>query len=164
VLAAGRADPFEDDLAIRDLLERSDREECVMTHETMPEAEMQMLARDESTGQLVREALDQTRELVRLEVALARNEVTTELAKAKRGAIALGAAAAVALSSSILFMVALALSFSVPWLAALSLAIVLLLLAGALGFAGYKMLPTRPMAQTKERIEADLSQLKERIA
>jgi hypothetical protein len=135
-----------------------------MSQETMPEAEMQRVARDEPTGQLVREALDQTRELVRLEIALARNEVATELAEAKTGVIALGVAAAAALSSFTLLMVALALSFSVSWLAALSLAIVLLLLAGALGFAGYKILPTRLMAQTKDRIEADLTQLKERIA
>jgi hypothetical protein len=135
-----------------------------MARETTPEAEMQMVGRDEPTRRLVREALDQTRELVHLEVALARNEVATELAQAKTGAIALGAAAATAISSLTMFIVAIALSFSVMWLAALGLAIVLLLLAVALGFAGHKMFPTRPLAQTKERIETDLSQLKGRLA
>ena len=117
----------------------------------------------EPTRQLVREALDQTRDLVRLEVLLARNEVENELSRAKAGAIALSSAAVAALASFTLFMVAIALAFSIKWLAALIIGIILLFVAGLVGFAGRKLLPTKPLGETSKRIGADLNQLKERV-
>jgi putative superfamily III holin-X len=68
------------------------------------------------------------------------------------------------MASFTMFMVAIALGFSTTWLAALVVAGILLCVAGGLGYAGFKMLPTKPMAQTKERIESDVKQLKERLA
>jgi hypothetical protein len=145
-----------------------------MTAQTTREAEMQLHMQDEQrlpvpsrepvTRELVSEALDLARELVRLEVALARNEVRTEIARAKTSAIALVAAAAAAGSSFTMFMVAIALSLAVPGLVAVALGVILLVLAIVLGIAGYRSLPARPLTQTKERVEAELTELKERIA
>ncbi|HXN32034.1 MAG TPA: phage holin family protein [Polyangiaceae bacterium] len=114
--------------------------------------------------QLIREALDEARELVRLEVALAREEVTTELRQARSSAIVFAGSAVAAVASFTMFLVAIALAFSVPWLAALPIAALLLCVGCALGFAAYKALPAKPMAKTKKRIEADVQQLRERRA
>ncbi len=118
----------------------------------------------EPTAQLIREAVDETRQLVRLEVALAREELKAELTKARAGAIAVGAAGAAALCALTLFLVTIALAFGSPWLAALIIGAIVLTLAAAIGLGGWKMLPKRPLGETRERLESDLKQLKERIA
>lgn len=118
----------------------------------------------EPTAGLVREALDQVGELVRLEAALARQEVRDELSRAKAAAVALGAAGALAVSGWTMFMVTIALAFKWSWLAALILGGILTFLAAAMALGGWSALPGRPLAQTRERIGADVKQLKERIA
>jgi len=112
--------------------------------------------------QLVRDGVAQARELFRLEVALARNEMRSELARAKAGVIALVLATGAAVASCTLFLVAVALAFSGQVLATL-FGLVLLLVAGGLGLLGYKRLPTKPMAETTVRISADVREIKERI-
>jgi hypothetical protein len=118
----------------------------------------------EPTSQLFREALDETRHLVRLEVLLARKELQSDLALAKKGGIVLALAAILAVSAIALLLCAVALAFATPWLAAVVLGGILLCVAAPLGFAGWKTLPKKPLGQTKERLEDDLKQLKERIA
>jgi hypothetical protein len=118
----------------------------------------------EPTGQLVREALDEMQQLVRLEVALARDEVTTELARAKTAGIVLGAAAALGICGLALLLVAIAAAFSTLWLAALALGGTLLFASVALGYGAWKAMPPRPLGQTKERLQSDLKQLRERVA
>ncbi|HEX8795668.1 MAG TPA: phage holin family protein [Polyangiaceae bacterium] len=118
----------------------------------------------EATAELFREAVDETRELVRLEVELAKEELRSELSQAKMGAIALGAGGALALSGITMFFVCIAMAFRMEWLAALILGGILLVVAGVLALGGFKALPRRPLEQTKERIETDLKQLKERVA
>src|SRR5262245_27970976 len=49
---------------------------------------------DVPTTQLVREALEEARELVRVEVEIAKNEVHSEMQRGKRAAVAFGLAAA----------------------------------------------------------------------
>lgn len=119
---------------------------------------------DEPTERLLREAFEGTRDLVRLEVALAREEARIELARAKTSAALLGAAAGAAVAAITMFLVSIALASSMMWLTALIIAFLLSCLVGALGYAGYKALPTRPMARTKERIESEMAEFKERIA
>jgi uncharacterized membrane protein YqjE len=118
----------------------------------------------EATAELFREAIDETRELVRLEVALAKEELRSELARAKLGGIALGAGASAALSGVTMCFVAIAMAFTMEWLAALIIGGILLVLAAALALGGYKTLPKQPLEETKDRIETDLKQLRERVA
>jgi hypothetical protein len=118
----------------------------------------------EATADLVRQALDETRELVRLEVALARAELKSEWTQVRTGAIALGTAGGLGLAGFTVLLVAIAFAFPIPWLAALVVGAILLAVSGALAFSGYKALPRRPLNDTKERLESDLKQLKERIA
>jgi hypothetical protein len=115
----------------------------------------------EPTLQLIRDALDEGRELVRLEIALAREEVTAELRQARANAVVFAGAAVGSIAAITMFMVATALAFAMPWLAALIIAIVLLTIGGVLGLFAYKALPMKPLAQTQARIEADLAKLKE---
>jgi protein-S-isoprenylcysteine O-methyltransferase Ste14 len=119
---------------------------------------------EEPTGELLREALDETRELVRLEVALAREEVRGELARAKKGGISLGAAVVLSLCALAMFLVAVASAFTPMWLAAVVIGGILLLVGALLGYLGYRAIPQRPMWETKERLESDVKQLRERIA
>jgi hypothetical protein len=118
----------------------------------------------ESTRQLIRDAFDQMQQLVRLEVALARDEVTSELARAKTAGIALGAAAALGTAGLALLLVAIAAAFPTLWLSAVVLGGLLVFTAGVLGYGAWKWMPARPLEQTKERLESDLKQLRERAA
>lgn len=119
---------------------------------------------DQPTVRLVREALDDARDLVRLELALARDEVSSELRQARSSVLAFCGSAAALVTAFALCMVAGALAFSIPWAAALTIAAILLIVGVGLGLAAYKTLPARPLAKTKERIERDLNQLRERRA
>ncbi len=118
----------------------------------------------EPTAELIREALDETRELVRLEVALARHEMKAELMRAKAGGVALGAAAGLALSGLTMFFVAIANAFAMVWLAALLIGVILTCLAAMLALGGWMSLPKEPMVETRERLATDLKGLRERIA
>ncbi len=124
----------------------------------------EVVERDEPTADLIREALDETRDLVRLEVALAREELKAELTQAKTGGFALGSAAAAGIAAFTMFMVTIALAFAIKWLAALIIGGVLLAMAGALALGGWKLMPKEPLGETRERIGSDLKQLKERVA
>jgi hypothetical protein len=136
---------------------------AIATPHAAPAAAVQPIDAHEPTRQLLREALDQARELVRLEVALGRHEIKGEIARTKASGIALSSAAAAAIASLSLFMVAIALSFSVQWLSALVIALVLLAMAAGLGLTGYKLLPKRPIPETTRRIGSEWGQLKQRI-
>jgi hypothetical protein len=135
-----------------------------MLERTKADAVPELRDTQEPTAVLIREALDETRDLVRLEIALAREELKAEMAHAKLGGVSLGSAAAAAVSSFTMFMVAIALAFHRSWLAALIIGGILLFMSVAMGFAGWVSLPKKPLAETRERIESDLKQLKERVA
>jgi hypothetical protein len=119
---------------------------------------------DEPVGELVRDAIEDVRELVRLEVALAVRETRQSVARAKTAGIALGAAAALGLSALALMFVAVAAAFAPLWLAALVVAAILLAVAGVLALAGARALPRKPLEETRGRIRSDVEQLRERIA
>jgi uncharacterized membrane protein YqjE len=121
--------------------------------------------RQERTAELVREAIDETRELGRLEVQLAKEELLSELRQAKAGGITIGVGAAVALMGVTLFFVAIAMAFDKEAVAALAVGGMLLVLGALLALVGTRVLPGRPLlGETKERLQTDLKQLKERVA
>ena len=116
-----------------------------------------------STTDLVREAIEEAKELARLEVALARNEAVTELKSLRVSAVAFGLAGALGLTGGTLLLVALALAIggAIP---ALVIGGGLVVIAGGLAYAGKALLPKKPLVQTKRRLEEDVNQLKERVA
>lgn len=118
----------------------------------------------ERATQLIRVALDEARQLVQLEVALAREELCEEIAQAKMAGIALGLAAITGVLAVTMFLVMVALAFAVSWLAACVMGSTLLLLSLTAGIVGWKALPKRPLGATRSRLESDYKELKERLA
>jgi uncharacterized membrane protein YqjE len=117
-----------------------------------------------STVDLVKEALDEAKELVRLEVEIAKSEVKQEVAQTKKAAIGFGIALAFALVVLSLLAVAIVLAVGGTALAALAVAGVFLVLGGIAGYLGYTMIPKKPMDKTLNRVKRDVNQLKEHIA
>ncbi len=119
---------------------------------------------DLSTADLVRGALDEARELVRVEIEIAKGELHREVERAKHAAIVLGLAAAssILVLSSLVVAAVLALG-GAPGIAIVAAAIFLVLGVGC-GLAGYTMIPKTPLGQTRRRLESDVRQLKEHIA
>jgi hypothetical protein len=113
---------------------------------------------------LIREVLGDTGELVRIEVALARDEVRREVAAARTGAIALAAAAAASVAALTMFIVAIVLGLQLGWVGALVAGAILLGAALLLGLLGWKAMPTSPMGETKGRLQQNVERLKEGIA
>jgi uncharacterized membrane protein YqjE len=119
---------------------------------------------DASATQLVREAIDETRQLVKLEVELAKEEMREELAVAKRTAIMFGVAAVAALLAAAMLFVALALAIFPGPIPALVIGAVLIAAAAIFGFVAYKKVPRKPLDKTRRRLETDAQVIKEGVA
>jgi uncharacterized membrane protein YqjE len=119
--------------------------------------------RPETTAELAREALGELRELVTLEVALAREEVKAEIAQLKTAVLTLGIAAALAIAALSLLLVTVAAAVSPMWLAAFVIGVILAVTAVTVGTRGYRRLPRRPAPLTRERLESDVKRLRERM-
>jgi len=116
-----------------------------------------------SSVELIREAMDEARQLIILEVALAKDEVRREAVAAKSAAIALAVGAAVLLVGLSLLLVALALAIFPGPIPSLVLGLILLAAAAIAGVAGVKLLPKKPFGETRRRLETDIENVKERI-
>jgi uncharacterized membrane protein YqjE len=117
-----------------------------------------------STADLVREALDEAKELVRIEVQLARDEVKEEILQTKKAAIAFGIAAGAGVLLLCALTIAVVFALGGTAVAALGVAGVLVVLAVASALFGYTKLPKSPLGRTRNRLQTDVSQLKEHIA
>jgi hypothetical protein len=117
-----------------------------------------------STSDLVKQALAEAQNLVRIEVKLAKEDVKSEVKSASRAAIGFGVAAASSLMMMTMLAVALVLAIGPsPW-AALLVAGGFLVVCAVAGIVGYAQLPKKPLARTRERMESDVNHLKEHIA
>jgi uncharacterized membrane protein YqjE len=114
------------------------------------------------TTELMRQVLDETKELVRIESQLARDEVRADLAQLKSAAIFGGVALVLAWLTLSTLIVALVLALGGA-LVALACAGVLLFGASATAALAYQKLPKPPLARTRERLKSDVTQLKEHI-
>jgi VIT1/CCC1 family predicted Fe2+/Mn2+ transporter len=114
-----------------------------------------------ATTDLVRTAIDDTRTLVRAEVALARDEIRREIREAKASGIALGSAAVLAIVALALLLTALALVIHLGALSVFIVGLVLLATAAIAGWVGYRALPRQPMDETRHRVARDVTALTE---
>lgn len=119
---------------------------------------------DASTKELLREAVDETKQLVKLELELAKTEVREEITRAKSAAIAMAVSLALGVLGVAMLFVALALAIFPGPAPALVLGLLLLAIAGSAAFAGWKLVPRKPLPETRRRLEADARILEERIA
>jgi len=142
--------------------EKQDKEEMKMAMQAPPPERLAL--EEASTADLVREALDEAKELVRLEVQIAKDEVKSELEEVKKAAIGFGIAIGmgVLFLSSLVTLLVIALGGTV--IAAASVSGVFLLVGAIAGYLGYAKLPKNPLVHTRRRVEADVKQLKEHIA
>lgn len=118
---------------------------------------------ESSTTDLVKEAIAEAKELMQVEIALARDEIGQEIARAKASGVALGAAAAAGLLGAALVLVAIALAIAPRPLPALLIGLALLVVALVMGLVGYGRVPKRPMERTRGRLESDVRLLRERV-
>lgn len=115
----------------------------------------------DSLGALVSAATSDLSALVRMEVELAKAEITVEVKKAGIGAAAFGAAAFIALLGVILLSgaIAEAIALGLPrWLSYLIVALVYFLLAGVAAFIGLRFIKKiSAPARTIETVKDDLA-------
>ncbi|WP_437277706.1 phage holin family protein [Sorangium sp. So ce375] len=118
---------------------------------------------ESSTADLVKEAISEARELMQVEVALARDEMNQEISRAKASGIALGAAVAAGLLGVALVLVAIALAIAPEPLPALLIGLAFIALAIVVGVAGYGRVPKRPLERTRGRLGADVRLVREHV-
>lgn len=128
------------------------------------ELEPAAMREEASTADLVREALDEAKELARIELELAKEDVKEELVQVKRAAIGAGVAAGA--SVLVLCLLAMALVFALGGTAVVALAVAggFVVLGGLAAGIAYGMLPKSPLEKTRSRLQSDVNQLKEHIA
>lgn len=168
VLPLDRAGDRIEEIAAKSNAAREDEiendKETKMAIERPPSSRTPVQLEEASTADLVKEAMDEAKQLVKLEVALAKDEVKEELAKAKHAAIGFGIAAGAALLVLMLLAMALVLALGGTAVTALLVALAFLVIGGVAGFVGWSLLPKEPLVHTRHRLETDLNQLKEHVA
>ncbi|MCL2776889.1 MAG: phage holin family protein [Polyangiaceae bacterium] len=117
-----------------------------------------------STVALLKEALDETKELVRIEIELARADVKDEIRRSKHALIGFTLAASGVLVAICMLSVALVLALGGTALAAVAVAAGFLVAGALAAFVGYTRLPKPPLVRTRERLEVDINQFKEHLA
>lgn len=117
-----------------------------------------------SVADLVRDAIGDARELIRVEVELARQELKKEAAAAQRAAIGFGVALAAGIIALALFAVALVFALGGTAAAAAGVGAAFVLVAAVAGGLAYGALPKSPFEQTRARVQADVQQIKESLA
>ena len=125
---------------------------------------------DESVAELVKRAASQTAELVRKEIQLGQVELKDKGRRAGKGVGLLGAAGLIAFYGGGALVAAAVLGLAEalePWLSALIIGIVLLVIAAIVGLIGRKTttdaLPPKP-EQTMASVHDDLEHLKEQTS
>ncbi len=135
-----------------------------MAIDVSPSERNPALLEEASTADLVREAMDEAKELVRLEVELAKEEVKEELVQAKHAAISFGIALGASVIVLCLLAMALVLALGGTAVVALCVAAGFMVIGGIAAWVGYGMVPKSPLGKTRHRLENDVNQLKEHIA
>jgi uncharacterized membrane protein YqjE len=116
------------------------------------------------THELVKEAVEGARDLVKIEFALALDEVREDVIRLKRVAIWSGVTLVLANLLLATLMVALVLGLGGTAVIALALAGVLAVIAGVIAGVAYKLFPGAPLQRTRARVKNDVNQLREHVA
>jgi uncharacterized membrane protein YqjE len=115
------------------------------------------------TGELMRQVLDETKELVRIETRLARDELEGDLRQLESAAMFGGAALLLGILSLSTLAMAIVLALGGAASIAFLLAALLLLGGSVLALLAYRRAPKPPLARTRARLKSDVTQLKEHI-
>jgi hypothetical protein len=120
-----------------------------------------MSSSQKSVVELVKEAMDEAKQLVRIEAELAKAEVKKEAKQAEGAGIAFGVALAFGIVSLSMLGVAIVIAAGGTTVTALVVAACSLGVAGIAAGIGYVLVPRKPLEHTIEHAETDLRQLKE---
>jgi hypothetical protein len=117
--------------------------------------------REPTTGELLRTALDEGRDLATSELALARKELAEAARAGLVAAVSSAVAAAFGLWAITLLLIGALLALRVKLAEGFFAAGALVAVAAATaGFMGFRSLPKRPMAKTIDRLEGNARDLK----
>lgn len=128
-----------------------------MAQRTLPTEPMT----DLSTPELLRQTLDDSKELVRLELRLAQEELREDVRRMKGAGILLAIAVALFIVALAMFDVAVVMALGGTVSAALIVAFIVLGEVAIAGFIGYRLLPKVPLERTRSRFASDVRALKE---
>ncbi len=117
-----------------------------MPQDPLPEA---------STADLIKGALEQSKELIQTEIALARHEALSQLLSLKRAAIATAIFAGAAIVGVTLLLMAVVVAVAPQPQTALGIGGFFLSVAAVAGVVGYKAVPHKPLAETQKELKAD---------
>ena len=148
---------FEDWSTLERITRHVERE---LAHPHAPK-ENDVMTTQKSTAELVKDAVDEAKQLVRIEAQLAKEEVKKEVKQAEGAGVAFGAAFAFAIVCLSLLGVAIVLATGGTPVAALIVAGCALAIAGVAAGIGWALVPKKPLEHTIEHAEKDLRQLKE---
>jgi len=112
--------------------------------------------------ELMQHAAQDARELIRLEINLARNEVTRELVAVKSSGILVAISLALGLTGLASLVTALGIELGAR--GALAVGLLLLLAAAISGSIGYRRFPKSMMAATGLRLKDDEAMLKDHLS
>ena len=118
---------------------------------------------DLPTSDLLRQALDESKELVRLEISLARQELREDALRLKWASILLATAGALLIVALSMFVVAVVFALGATANVALIAAFIVLVQVAIFGFLGYRQLPKVPLERTRARLSTDVRVLKEQV-
>src|SRR5437867_2494554 len=117
---------------------------------------------DPSLSGLIKELIDETRSLVKVEAALARDEIHRDISALKLSTVALLLALQLGGVGLLMLLIAAVLGpFQRSPVAALVVGILSLAAAGALAAIGFGRRPKQPLKETQERLSSDLKLIKE---
>jgi uncharacterized membrane protein YqjE len=114
-------------------------------------------------AKLVEAALREGRELVKVEIQLAKLEAKKEVKKSVKASLGFLVAGMFAFMGFVLLIVALVLALGGTALAALGVALGALVLAVGAALLSYSLLPKEPLEHTRHHVADDLKQLKEHL-
>jgi uncharacterized membrane protein YqjE len=115
------------------------------------------------TGELMRQILEETKELVRIESKLARDELRADVVQLESAAKFGGVALVLGSLTLSTLVVTVILALGGGALVALLCSVVLLLGASVTAFIAYQKVPKPPLARTRDRLKSDVTQLREHI-
>jgi hypothetical protein len=119
---------------------------------------------DAPTGELIKQAIEDARELVRIEVGLVKAEAKSELKAASHAAIAAGVALVALFFCLSTAVLALVLALGAKVAIALVVAGIFLFVACVAALAAWRLLPVKAFDDTRRRIEGEIRELKEHMA
>jgi uncharacterized membrane protein YqjE len=115
------------------------------------------------TGDLVRQTLEESKELVRVELMLMQDELREDVLKLKAVGILCGAALVLVFVTLSTLVVALVLALGGDGGVALGIACALAAVAVALGAIAVKLFPGAPLEKTRARLQHDVRHIKEHV-